>query len=77
MWVVGVLPHWSPHKGDIGKQVMFDAIVTRYEDKDGTQNYGLMSPSELEILFHPPAPRFLTCPTRPVRLRGKSLNHPR
>lgn len=69
VWVVGVLPHWAPHKGDIGKQVRFDAIVTEYGDKDGTQNYGLMYPSEPEILFHPPALKIpdLPDPSPPAR----------
>jgi hypothetical protein len=60
VWVMGV-QHWLGHKGDIGKQVEFSAVVKPYQDmKMAHRNYHLINPDELVVLHDPPAFRFPT-----------------
>jgi hypothetical protein len=54
VWIMGV-QHWQPHRDAIGRQVEFDAVVTRYYDRDlSAMNFSLANPSELSLLHGPP-----------------------
>jgi hypothetical protein len=61
VWVTDA-PHWLQHKGDVGHQVEFEAVVKVYTDRGGETNYCLGSADMLQVLHTPVA---LTIPDPP------------
>ena len=54
VWVTDV-PHWKHLKGKEGNQVEFEAVVSKYRQRDGKVNYCLTNSSEPSFLHQPPA----------------------